>query len=586
AMLGVEQGGMMETLADLYAITKDEKYLKLAQRFWHKAVLDPLAAGQDKLTGLHANTNIPKVIGAARLYELTGDEKYATTAKTFWNVVTEHRSFVTGSNSDREHFFDLGLEAKKLGPENGETCNVYNMLKLTAHLARWSGEAAPFDFYERAMFNHILGSIDPASGMCTYFQSLEPGRFKVYSSPENSFWCCTGTGLENHSKYALDAYTHGADDTLDVNLFIASELTWAERGLVLRQETTFPETDVTKLTLKLQKPTRLKLRVREPSWAGEHFSVSVGRSKPGSEMTNFSSADGYRVIDRTWQDGDTVTVTLPMKLTVHRAIDDPTMAAVMYGPIVLAAQLGREDFPQSDSVPNQTSFDNRPIPAVPMLVTDSKSLEWLKPIAGKPLHFSTEGVGRPSEIEFAPLYATHHQRYGVYMRLVDTTQYTALQQKLAAEAEAQRKLEARTVDQIVFGEQQPEQDHAIASKNSRTGHHGSRPWRDATSGGFFSARLALKPSAAQIIRCTYWGSDNHRTFDLLLDGKLLATQVLANAHPGDFFDVDYAVPADVLLAKKENVTLEFRPHEGSTAGGVFGCRVLLAEPGAELLNGK
>ena len=566
-MLTVEQGGMMETLADLYAITGDDKYRALAKRFWHKRVLDPLADGRDVLSGLHANTNIPKVIGAARLYELTGDPRDATTAETFWTAVTRNRSFVTGSNSDHEHFFDLGLEAKKLGPENGETCNVYNMLKLTGHLARWTGQAGPYDYYERAMFNHILGSIDPDTGHCTYFQSLQPGRFKVYSSAADSFWCCVGTGFENHSKYAADVYTH-TDDALDVNLFVASELTWKDKGLTLRQATDFPAADTTTLTLTLDRPTHLPLRVRVPGWADQGIDVT------GAATAHGEPGSGYLTIDRTWQSGDAITVRLPMTLKLHHAEDDATMAAAVYGPVVLAAQLGREDMPPTDNVPSQTQFDNRPIPAdaVPLIVTDAPVGDWLKPVDGQPLHFKTAGVGRPGDVEFAPLAATHHQRYAVYNRVVNDAQYQALQAQLAAEQEAARQLAARTVDEVVFGEQQPEQDHAVKSENSYTGHAGGRAWRDAASGGFFSATVTVKPDVVQVLRVTYWGGDNDRTFDVLADGKVLATQHLTAAHPDAFFDVDYPLAAGTGDA----VTITFRPRANSVAGGVFGCRVLTA----------
>lgn len=241
-MLIVEHGGMLETLADLYAITDDAKYLDLAKRFRHAAVFDPLAAGEDKLAGLHANTTIPKIIGVARLYELTGETRYREIAETFWHTVTQRRSFVTGSNSDREHFFPLGIEAGRLGTENGETCNVYNMLKLTRHLAAWDDDpqqqASRYDFYELALVNHILGSIDPASGGTTYFQPLQAGHFKVYCNNTDAFWCCTGTGLESHALYGRDIFTRSTDgQSLSVNLFVASELNWKEKGLKLVQKT-------------------------------------------------------------------------------------------------------------------------------------------------------------------------------------------------------------------------------------------------------------------------------------------------------------------------------------------------------------
>ncbi len=566
-MLGVEHGGMNEVLADLYAITKESKYLDLSKRFWQKAVLDPLAAGKDDLTGKHANTQIPKIIGSARLYELTGDEQYRTTADTFWNAVVKNRSFVTGSNSDHEHFFQLGLESKKLGPENGESCNVYNMLKLTSHLAQWTGKSDYYDYYELALFNHILGSIDPDTGMTTYFQSLEPGRFKVYGTPTDSFWCCTGTGMENHAKYGADIYTHAADGSaLDVNLFISSELNWKEKGITLRQETSFPESDETKLTVKIAQPIKLALRIRVPKWAEHGIDVSGAATAHGDS--------GYVTLDRTWNDGDTITVKMLMALHLHRAIDDATMVAAMYGPIVLAAELGRKDFPPSDNVPVHTELERVAQPVVPPLVSDAKDLVWLKPVEGKPLHFETVDAGKPSDLQLMPFYQIHHERYAVYLRLLTTPQYAQEKQKLEAQQKSAAELAARTVDEVAFGQQQPEQDHGLDSKDSRTGSFNNRSWRDATSGGFFSVKVNVKPNTDQLLRLTYWGSDANRTFDILIDGKVIATQTLNNTKPNQFFDVDYPLAAS-LIGEKSKVTLEFRPHENSTAGGVFGCVVLL-----------
>jgi len=422
-MLSVEYGGMSEVLADLTAITGDPKYLALARRFWDRAVLDPLAEGRDDLTGRHANTQIPKIIGAARIYELTGDPRMKKTAETFWNAVVSDRSFVTGSNSNREHFFALGLEASQLGPDDGETCNVYNMIKLTAHLARWTGSPAPYDFYERALFNHILGSIDPDSGTCTYFQALQPGRFKVYATPENSFWCCTGTGMENHARYGADIYSHQDIQTLSVNLFISSELSWKEAGLTLRQTTDFPQSDTTTLSLHLDRPAHFALWIRVPAWADD------GIDATGAVQAHAAPGSGWLVLDRVWHSGDVVTIRMPMSLHLHRAVDDPTMVAVEDGPVVLAATFGRTDFPKTDHAAEQRQFDLLYVPPSPMVVTDSKGLEWLPPLSGQPLHFKTSGVGRPADFPMSPFYAVHHERYAVYFRLVSPSQYQSMQNK-------------------------------------------------------------------------------------------------------------------------------------------------------------
>ena len=308
ASLDTEFGGMNEVLANLYGVTGNADYLKTAEAFNQKTIFDPLARGEDKLNGLHANTQIPKMIGAARQYELTGDARDADIAKFFWERVALHRSYVIGGHSDREHFFPTNDFAKHLSAETAETCNTYNMLKLTRHLFAWQPDATTMDFYERALYNDILASQDPDTGMFTYFMSLKPGHFKTYSTPDISFWCCVGTGMENHAKYGDTIYFHG-DNSLFVNLFIPSELSWPEKNLVVRQETKFPESDTTVLTFQTPTPAQLALKIRWPAWA-EKISVRVNGKKQ-----KISGAPGsYVSLDREWHNGDRVEIQLPMKL--------------------------------------------------------------------------------------------------------------------------------------------------------------------------------------------------------------------------------------------------------------------------------
>lgn len=259
-------GGMNDVLAGLYAVTGDPKHLRLARAFDHAAVFDPLARGVDPLDGLHANTQIPKMVGAAREYALTGDERYDHIARFFWDRVAEDRSYAIGGNSDREHFFPPGEFARHLGAETAETCNTYNMLKLTRALFAQEPDARHLDFYERGLYNHILASQDPARGMFTYLVPMGPGYSRIYSTPEDSFWCCVGTGMENHSKYGDTIFSHG-DDALFVNLFIPARVGWHEKGIILTQDTAFPQSDTTTLTVDSPAPVDFSLRVRHPAWA-------------------------------------------------------------------------------------------------------------------------------------------------------------------------------------------------------------------------------------------------------------------------------------------------------------------------------
>jgi DUF1680 family protein len=415
-----EYGGMSEVLHNLYAITGKPEYLTFADVFDRGWVLNPLAMGQDQLSGLHANTHIPQVIGFARHYELTGDDRYRRAADYFWTQVTKHHSYVTGSNSRNEHFLAPDVEANALGADTGETCNVYNMLKLTQHIFTWKADPASADYYELALYNHILCSIDPDTGMTTYFISLEPGHFKIYGTPDTSFWCCNGTGIENHAKYGSAIYYHHAD-TLWVNLFIPSQLTWQEKGVSIKQETAFPESDRTTLTITAAQPAQLKVLLRVPYWVGKGATVKVN-----GEIQNLSADPGsYLTLDRTWQDGDKIELTLPMTLHLHRASDNPNMVAIMYGPIVLAGDLGRDGMPADDNVSKNKEFFKIPDPPVPSLSGDSNDLDsWIKPVAGQALTFTTVNAGKPNDVQLKPFYEIHHQRYSVYWQFSDSSQTT------------------------------------------------------------------------------------------------------------------------------------------------------------------
>ena len=410
ASLQTEFGGMNEVLANLYGVTGNPDYLKTAEAFNQKSVFDPLAAGEDRLNGLHANTQIPKMIGAARQYELTGNTRDQAIAGFFWDRVALHRSYVIGGHSDREHFFPTNDFARHLSAETAETCNTYNMLKLTRHLFSWQPSARAMDFYERALYNDILASQDPEEGMFVYLMSLKPGHFKTYSTPENSFWCCVGTGMENHAKYGDTIYFHDRQ-SLYVNLFIASELSWPEKGLRVRQETKFPESDTTHLRLQADKPVSLALQIRWPAWS-DQLSVRVNGRKQ-----KLSGAPGsYVALDRTWQNDDRVDIQLRMTLRTEPLPGATNILAILYGPIVLAGNLGTNGMP-SPYARNQTDLVRVPDPQVPVLVGDAQSvLKKIKP-AGAPLVFQTKKLGKPNDVTLVPFYEANHERYTVYWTL-------------------------------------------------------------------------------------------------------------------------------------------------------------------------
>ena len=413
-MLQQEHGGMREILADVYAMTGNRKYLDLAQRFAHERVLAPLEAGRDQLDRLHANTQIPKLTGSARIYELTGDDKERRAAEFFWDCVVKHHSYATGGDSDGEIFDPPDRLAGHLTTVASETCNTYNMLKLTRHLFCWKPEAAYADYYEQALYNHILASQEPRDGMFTYYVSLKPGHFRTYSTPTNSFWCCVGTGMENHTQYGNSIYFHGAD-TLFVNLFIPSELTWAEKQLTVRQETRYPESERTSFSLSCAKPVALTLNIRYPGWAKPGMEVRIN-----GEAVKISARPGEFVgLQRLWRDKDRIEVTIPMGLRTEALPDDPNKIAIFYGPLLLGGELGTNGLPESLESSDQNRFRKIADPTVPALATGGRPVEqWLKPVAGRDLTFRTEGVGRPEDVTLVPFYREYYERYTVYWDVV------------------------------------------------------------------------------------------------------------------------------------------------------------------------
>ena len=410
-----EFGGMMEAAYNLYSITGNVNDKKLAECFYHHSILDPLAQKEDKLAGNHANTQIPKIIGEARGYELTGNERERNIAEFFWQTVIDHHTYVTGGNSDHEFFFEPDQISKHVSPATTESCNTYNMLKLTRHLFTWTADPKYADYYEQALYNHILASQDPETGMVMYFLSYTPGTFKTYCTKENSFWCCVGTGFENHAKYGEGIYYHD-DKGIYVNLFIPSELTWKEKGIKLKQQTGYPEEATTHLTVQEIKDGNVPLYIRYPSWATSGATIKInGRNvkisqKPGS----------YIVLNKTWKTGDKIDITYPISLRLVATNDNPNMAAVVYGPIVLAGDLGTEGIESPAPYgKDQLDFRNTAVPdniVTTLNINGRKLNDWLIPVNGKQLVFKTTGVAS-KEITMIPYYQIDKQRYIIYWNM-------------------------------------------------------------------------------------------------------------------------------------------------------------------------
>lgn len=413
-MIRNEFGGINEAFYNLYSLTGKEEYLFLAHFFYHNDVIDPLAAGEDNFGTKHTNTFIPKVIAEARNYELTGSGTSRTVAGSFWRTVTGRHTFATGSCSDKEHFFDPDRMSEHLSGYTGETCCTYNMLKLSRHLFCWEPSAEIAGYYERALYNHILGQQDPESGMVCYFLPLASGSYKVYSTPENSFWCCVGSGFESHAKYGESIYFHD-DGNVYVNLFIPSVLDWKEKGLNLVQKTSFPDDDRVDITLVSAPEEETGIFLRYPEWSGIP-EVAVNGKKVKVEQDKGS----YIKVVREWKAGDRITARFPMSLRLESTPDNPSKAAVLYGPVVLAGQMGRDgmEAPAPFSDPSKYNdyytYDyNVPQGLETSLeLKDGDIAKTLKRVSGSPLTFVTEGG-----LVLKPLYDTHHERYVVYWDL-------------------------------------------------------------------------------------------------------------------------------------------------------------------------
>ena len=411
-VLGTEYGGMGEVLANLYAVTGRGYYLDVAQRFDKKQFFDPLAAHRDELKGLHVNTHIPQVIAAARLYELTGERRYRDIAEYFWDEVVSERSYCTGGTSNRESWnTDPGKLSTELSTSTTECCCAYNMMKLTRHVFGWSPDAHLMDYYERTLFNHRLGTINPEDGTMMYYLPLAAGYWKTFGKPFDAFWCCTGTGSEEYAKLTDTIYFHD-DDSLYVNLYIDSQLDWPEKGLQVKQQTRFPEEQGTTIAVVAKSPTQLSINLRIPYWV-QGGSVKIN----GAPLPAFSSPSSYLTLNRVWKTGDRIQLSLPMGLHIDSMPDNESMQAAMYGPLVLAGRF--------EAVTKEMTYsDSQPKPGgqkkVPDIVADpSNPTAWLEPEGNQPLSFTTVGQSQPQTL--VPLNNVIHERYAVYWKVGNKT---------------------------------------------------------------------------------------------------------------------------------------------------------------------
>ena len=584
ALLATEHGGMNEVLADVHAITGDRRYLALARRFSHRALLEPLLRREDALDGLHANTQIPKVIGFARIGELDQDQAWIDAAAFFWETVTRRRSIAFGGNSVREHFNPVAdFSAMLESPEGPETCNSYNMLRLSMQLYRLDPQPRYADFYERTLFNHILSSQHPRHGGLVYFTPIRPRHYRVYSQPQECFWCCVGTGIENHGRHGAFAYAHDAH-SLTVNLYMASQLHWHERELVLRQDTRFPDEASSRLFLRLRKPQRFRLRLRHPRWLEGQLDVRVN----GKAWPLQSTPSSYADIEREWADGDRIEIDLPMRTRAEGLPDGSDHVALMHGPIVLAARTGGERLDgliaDSGRGSHVAAGPLLALDRAPILVGGRNALAaQVRPVPGRPLTFEARGLIRPAAFEslqLEPLFRVHDARYVVYWHTTTASAYPALVRRIESDERQRQALEDRTLDRVAPGEQQPEVEHQYQGEDSNTGVRMGRHWRD--TGRWMSYRLKARagtdPAAAVELLLAFHSADRNQGFDLLVDGHRLETISLQGDANDTFVERRIALPkALARAAVRRGITVKLVAFPGRRTSGLFDLRLVRNE---------
>ena len=471
-----EHGGLNETFADVAELTGDKKYLKLAHQFSDQRILQPLMKGEDKLTGMHANTQIPKIIGYKRIADMEGLSDWDRAVKFFWDVVVNKRSVSIGGNSEREHFNPTDNFTTLLASEQGpESCNTYNMLRLSKLLYQTTADKNYIDYYERALYNHILSTMNPVQGGFVYFTPMRAGHYRVYSQPQTSMWCCVGTGIENPARYGEMIYAHEGNDLI-VNLFIPSTLTWND--ITLKQENQFPQQPSTDLTLILKKSKTFALKIRKPVWC-EGVKLMVNGS-----AVEYQQENGYLVIKRQWKSGDRIHVETPMHLTAITTPDGKPQYSFLYGPIVLAAKTGtdRQDGLFADDSRGGHIANGPKLPQVQMPALIGKAsdiLSHLEPVKGQPMTFALKGLTTPAYegIHLVPFYQLYECRYQIYFPLYSQEEWSKKQEEIAAAEKANMLLETATTDKVFCGEQQSESDHFFKSSNSWNGYDEGMHWR-------------------------------------------------------------------------------------------------------------
>lgn len=550
-VLNVEYGGMNDCLYNLYKYTGSEKHLSAAHSFDEMSLFEPLYNGEDILNGKHANTTIPKIIGALNRYTVTGEEYYLQVAANFWEIVIENHTYITGGNSEWEHFGEPQILDAERTNCTCETCNTYNMLKLTRELFKITGDKKYSDYYENTFINAILSSQNPETGMTTYFQPMASGYFKVYSSPTDHFWCCTGSGMENFSKLGDSIYFHGAD-SIFVNRYTSSQVEWKEKGLIITQQAELPTA-----TFTVNGSAEAKIVLKVPDWCEGKPTVTINGEKIRAKVK-----DGFITLDRQWSDGDTIQYEMNMRIVAYSLPDNENAVAFKYGPWVLSADMGTKDMATSTTGVNVT---------IPLWDADSSELlvvekgtvkKWLRNVEENlvqiddTLNFELKGTNQ--KLVFSPHYKQHTNRYGIYFILADS------KTKLPENEDDKYVI----VDTLPVGNDQYEFSHNLKSENSTSGNYKGLMFRDAASDGWFSYDMTVDNTATNYLKVKYYCGDAGRHFRIYIDDMLLKEVVLEDVNPNGFYDIYYELPQE-LICDKSQITVKFVADTGSYAGGIF-----------------
>ena len=516
------------------------------------------------MPGIHGNTQVPKLVGSAARYAFAQDPQDIIAASFFWDRVVQHHSFATGGHGRNEYFGQPDEHNDRIDGRTAESCNIYNMLKLTRRLFALRPDAHYAEFHERALLNRVLSSIDPQDGRTCYMVPVGRGVRREYSDMLQSFTCCVGTGMESHALHADGIYYESSGNRLWVNLYAPSTAKWESAGAAITMETDLPIGDSATLSLKLEEPKSFTLALRRPKWAGEGYEVHVN-DKP---ITDLPAPGSYVEVERTWKTGDTVTLALPKQLHLEPLPDNPRRTAILWGPLVLAGDLGPEDqkLLARDEITGLWK--------VPVFVAAERPVaDWLKPIDGKPGHFRTDGVGRDQDVEFAPFYRLHRRMYGVYWDLFTPAEWKKEEAAYAAKQQERQKLEAATVAHIQPGEMQPERDFNYqAAEGAHIVRLQGQPGR--RSAAWFSFDVPVDPSQPMTLVVTRNHDEwRRRTFDILIDGELLKSVTMERRGPLRFFDTEYAIPA-TMLKDKQRVTVRFEATDGNETAAIYGIRMI------------